>query len=105
MSQELQELYWHAYLWVLTHRLRGVTGAMRRIIATWPGEFTVSQIEARVPAIYPGLYPARGQVADGVEQLRFFRRVQQTGVASFRVGTEVPRVAIPQALPQLCFSL
>jgi hypothetical protein len=61
---------WWAYLAILVFRFGGVAGATRRIVSTWPGEFTSQQIEASLRALYPGLRPAEFQVADGLEWMR-----------------------------------
>jgi hypothetical protein len=100
---------WWAYLAVLVHRLGGVSGATRRIVLHWPGEFTAAQVRRSLGLLYPGLHPNEHQVEDCIENLVFCRRIKCVGEDAqgkiYRVAEPTESACVLQPSPQLTFCL
>lgn len=92
-TQETQD--WHGYLRILIRRFGAVSGAVRRLVYAFPGEFTTAKIAKLLTAVCPGLIPGEFQVADCIESMLREKRIEcmgqnQSGENLYQVCEYVP---------------
>lgn len=69
---------WLGYIKVIV-RNGAVSGAVRRLVYAFPGEFTVEKMKRLVDVIYLGLKPGEFQVADCIKSMLHEKRIACTG--------------------------
>jgi len=83
------------YIRILVFRFGAVSGAVRRLVYAFPGEFTIEKMKRLLGIIYPGLTPGEFQVEDCIKSMLREKRIvctgqNDTGEDTYKVCEYVP---------------